>query len=618
MNKNYFAPLALAFALMVGCQAEAELAPSVEAPEATDSKIILEASAGVQTKVAYAQGEGAINATWESDDAFSVYDATGAYVGDFTYTGTAGSATGTFTQDGNFTMEDGTYTAVIPASDAATLNERITWTTSNQTNNVSASSLDHLSAAVRLSAEFDYSSQSTSLTFAHEVSLLKLDVTLAVEDYINSISIADGDNTYYLYFNGDGIMDSSFTTYMAVEPTDGTERDITFTFMGEGSYSITKTSSTAFAAGSFYTATLDFTASDDTDSDVIDYYETGWTAPNGVTYSKETEGVSLLTSSGGIIKAAGGVYFLDPESDDVEFSLKNGTHSTTIVIGRYSNSQPKVYCSGQVYLGAGGGLICTNIDFTGCTENYTFNFPSSSTTAGIVEYFAFEDCTIKTGVADTNFSWFSNAGGSVENVIWNNNIINVELTNNAGAGRLMSFKASGYGDNHKLLEFKNNIIYSSTGYYANGALISMEADITTADNLEVFVENNTFVNYLATSLAYVTIPSAKGITIKNNIMWAASDTAATSYLLRFTNDSAVLPATCDYDGNVVYGLKNDTAWTIFSSGTSAYLPEGVAASGNFTKESTDPLAVCDYASGIFTQAEGYEDKGATIAWQQVE
>lgn len=618
MNKNYFAPLALAFALMVGCQAEAELAPSVEAPEATDSKIVLEASASVPTKVAYAQGEGAINATWESDDAFSVYDATGAYVGDFTYTGTAGSATGTFTQDGDFTMEDGTYTAVIPASTAATLAERITWTTSNQTNNVSASSLDHLSAAVRLSAEFDYSSQSTSLTFAHEVSLLKLVVTLPEATYISTISVADGDNSYYLYFNNEGIMDSSFTTYMAVEPTDGTERDITFTFMGEGYYTITKTSSVAFAAGSFYPATLDFTASDDTDSDVIDYYETGWTAPNGVTYSKETEGVKLLTESTTITSTAG-VYFLDPASDNVEFTLAVGTYTNSIVIGRYANSQPKVNAAGIISFGEGEGVFLKNLDFTGNPENYTFNYSTGG--VGYMNYWVFEDCWISTNTEGLNtssnaksFSYFSNASGSLENIIFENNIIEVNTDTNSKATRIINFSKT--ASNVKYIKVENNVLYVTSNYYTNGALVFIGSE---TPDLEVYVDNNTCVNYACSSVGFINAKSLSKVTLTDNIFWANDDMTAT-YTFKYTSMTDAPEEIVS--GNAFYGGANGSIWKKYPT-ASTYInkeyDDSCTISSDviyFIIESTDPLATCDYASGIFTQAEGYEQKGATIAWQQ--
>ncbi|MFI3316126.1 MAG: hypothetical protein SNF93_00935 [Rikenellaceae bacterium] len=619
MKRGLFAALALAAITFVGCQEQSELTPQASDDSSSD-KITLFASSSISapaaasTRVNFDEGSGEIVATWQNEvtkaDSFSVYDAEGNYRGDFVYTGINGATSGTFEQDGTFLLEEGSYTAVIPASTCATLAERdAELTTASQAAYANAT-LEHLTNYMKMRAEFTFvPAEDAILAFEQELSMIKLSLKMPSGVVPAGITITDGaeGNSYYMKFPS-GIA-NVVSTYIAVEPNTSQElREITFSVENSDTESTdvfadyTVTSSQLFEAAKYYSYDISYKA----DVPVIDYYEDGYTAPNGVTYSKDTEGVTLLTSTETLSNTAGNVYFLDPESSSTEFTMPAGLYSNTVIIGRYSDEQPVVNAAGIVTFGTGNGLIMKNVDFTGNMANYTFNYSDAS---GLSEYWVFEDCRIDTGMAGKSFSYFNKDVGSIENIIWRNNIVDLSLSGDDGADVRTIYFASCNAANYKYIELTNNLIFSSSGLYTKGPLITVA--LAAADELEIVLENNTFINFACSNNAFVTVSSAKGVTINDNIFWGDPAKKTTNYMFRYTVATAA-PSTEVIDGNVFYGSTTADAWFKYMS-SSTYIP--TQDSNIYTKESINIFDSYTYALGSFVVNEAYADKGATIAWE---
>lgn len=621
MKRGLFAALALAAITFVGCQEQSELTPQGSDDTSSD-KITLFASssmsapAAASTRVNFDEGSGEIVATWQNEvtkaDSFSVYDAEGNYRGDFVYTGINGASSGTFEQDGTFKLEEGSYTAVIPASTCATLAERdAELTTASQAAYANAT-LEHLTNYMKMRAEFTFvPAEDAILAFEQELSMIKLSLKMPSGVVPAGITITDGaeGNSYYMKFPS-GIA-NVVSTYIAVEPNTSQElREITFSVENSDTESTdifadyVVTSTQLFEAAKYYSYDVSYKA----DVPVIDYYEDGYTAPNGVTYSKDSEGAQLLTSTSDLSNTAGKVYFLDPESSSTVFTLPVGTYTNTVIIGRYSDEQPVVNAAGIVSFGAGDGLIMKNIDFSGNPANYTFNFAG---TTGLFSYWVFEDCTIRKILGTAHLSYFSNASGMVENVIWRNNILDITLSADNGVGRLINYSSSCKYTSCKLIELTNNRIFSSTGYYANGSLVVADGT-NAADDLEIVIENNTVINFACSSKASISVPNAKSVNINNNIFWGDPDKAATNYMFLYGTASGA--ATYVEEGNVFYGFTAVAAWKKYHT-SSLYFVSGESTSTYYTKESIDIFDSYTYALGSFVVNEAYADKGATIAWE---
>ncbi len=198
--------------------------------------IVLSASTegASQTKVGLEeQANGSIKLSWQNNDAgytdsFSVYNSDGNYVGDFIYIGKNGDVTGDFVQTEEFSMPNGVYTAVFPAVDGTiyntlSLRNNMTLDDYTQTNN---SDLTHLNKAMRMSAQFTYSSFTGNKTFrfSHELSLVTLTFTLPTNVTPQSITLRDGEFDYFTLDFDAGITGASGNTYTAnfpIKPKSG-------------------------------------------------------------------------------------------------------------------------------------------------------------------------------------------------------------------------------------------------------------------------------------------------------------------------------------------------------------------------------------------------------------
>ncbi len=240
-----FLPLLLSAAALVGCSEDlsSDLAVNV------DQGVTLTATiANTDTKISFDDEGSSIDLSWESTDSFSIFDASGDYVCDFTCDD---AENGKFSADlaagGSEITSGATYTAVYPATEAETLAEREALSeTYTQTQNESAA---HLSDVIMMSDEFKYGSE--NVTFAHEVAIMKM--TYTSDEVPTSIEVANGDDTYTLALNVDSA--NSYTSYIAMKPCGAVERVVSITLTtASGSESYATITDKAYVAGNFYNA----------------------------------------------------------------------------------------------------------------------------------------------------------------------------------------------------------------------------------------------------------------------------------------------------------------------------------------------------------------------------
>ena len=327
----------------------------------------------------------------------------------------------------------------------------------------------------------------------------------------------------------------------------------------------------------------------------VDYYTAGFTV-DGVKYDQNTAGVTLLTS--GTISAAG-VYFLDPATDATEFHLAKLSSSNVVIIGRYSDMQPKLIFDGfQSFSGASGvGYIFKNLDITGFSTNYSFNF---SGTTGTYNNLFFEDCRFVLG-ANKHMAYFNTAASAIKKITLNNNTFNMNVSANATATRLINFNACNASATESIT-ITNNTIYAE--YVGNGALIYMPTG-TATPSLNVKVEQNTFVNLIGQPNGFINISGNNSLSVKKNIFWVSSTYSAVSYMFKYSIvTSAPTMAVSD---NIHYGLTSATAWLAYHTG-STYLVSGES----YTKVASDPFSGGSFSlsTGVFTPNATYATYGA--------
>ncbi len=606
MKRAIFATFILSAMMSIGCQNDDNF---VVTPDGTDNKITLFAtSANSSTKVGYEDltlSEQKISLSWENNsrrvDSFTIYDAAGDRVGDFKYSGTDGAKSGEFTQVGNFEMVGGEeYTAVIPAGSYPTIAEHDAASTTDEQSVSKISDINYLDGAMKLKGTltFDEAGENNIL-FNHELSLARVVLTMPSGLSAAKIKMSDCDIDYTLTLPA-GISEQSITTFIAVNTIKSSEaRDIDFiiTDTDGTEHAITKRGTTQkFEAGVYYTIKVEVQAPAPS---VVDFYEDG-VEINGVTYSKSSNNAQLLTESGVISSKDGGVIFLDPKDEDQVFTLNGATYTSLVIIGRYPTSKPKVNCAGIQYFGTGESIIYKNIDITGFSTNYTFAFASSGT--GTLENWIVEDCKITTA-SDKPLSYFNNASGSISNISFLGNKIALTVSANNKNVNILSFSKVDPAV-FKSINFTNNTIYSSSEFYANGAIFTIAP--TTTSNLALSVKNNTIIDFIATTATF-NIPNASTVEFDKNIFWGTSTIAVNTNLLRFTESDA--SASVNFGENIAYGLTDKNYWRQYTSSTT-FPTEGNSSS--FTKAAADPFATFDKSTGTFLQSAQSAGYGSTI------
>lgn len=617
MNKRLLLPLSLL--CLVGCQKEGELSPNsgessggIVITATTDQSVAAAvSSSSTESRVGYEDNtdgttSGKISLTWQNSgtkvDSFSIYDSEGEYVGEFEYSGVDGATTGAFTQVGIFSMNvDETYTAVIPAVEPTegvypTLEERDAMITTQEQVIYSLDDLSYLDDVMRLRGEFTYDLLNTTITFSHEVSILQCTITMPEEVYPKIIYMEDGELQYEVHVPYSHAS-NSVSFYIAVEPNDAEyNRTINFAVTDQdgAEYTDSKTTTEPFEAGVIRRATLSL---DESNQIYVDYYTTGVTI-NGVTYDSTN---STLVTSTSTLSNTAGVQFLDPESEDTVFTLNGATYNNIVLIGRYSHKKPKVVCGGVQYLGTGGDVIYKNIDFTGFSTNYTFNFASSS--ASLLNSWIFEDCNITT-IDKQPLTYFSkSAENSIKEIIWNNNRVNIVSSTDSYESTSPEFHLIWFVqvdvDLIEKIDISRNVFYSSSDYYINLPLIVFQQ--SEESDMEMTFKNNTLINIISTS-GIIYLPDAKSIDVDKNIFWGEDRIELNFNLIRVTLEGST--PEISLGDNIAYGGKY---WRYYSSSTK--YPEG-APSTVFTKEGTDPFATFRKSNGTFLPKIEYSSYGA--------
>ncbi len=332
----------------------------------------------------------------------------------------------------------------------------------------------------------------------------------------------------------------------------------------------------------------------------IDYYEDGYAADNGETYSAMTEGAQLITEDTTI--SADGVYFVE---SDVKITLAKATYSNLVIVGRHSDAKPRVeMVTGNSTFGAGEGVIFKNLDIEQTAASYMFNMFEADM---VIKNWIVEDCRVKT-YEGKGLTYFSQNNAVIANTYLKGNTI-IFTTLSTGkilAGRFLAYNNT-MGDNASQIakvEITNNVVYATE--LPIGLQMFYAKPTSTVDNdssnVEINVANNLFVNAV-TNNNMITLPNAKSISSTNNIFWASDDIAVTSYYVYYTGAGvSTMPTMSD----VYYGLASSNDWCAFNS-TSTF---GYDAENNkYTKEATNPLAKCDIENGIFEVAAEYSTYG---------
>ncbi len=587
MNKNR---LLLLLALpLIGCQSEPLATPDGENTLDITSKITIQASTAVESKVGFeetttAEGLAAMTLTWQSTDSFSVYDSEGNYVGDFGYSGTEGATSGTFTQSGDFSMTNGEYTAVLPAVTYPTLAERDAALSTATQAVTTIEDLEYLNSAIALKSTFTFDTEKNNVVaFEHEWSMLK--VTLVLPDGVvaQSITVTDQGASYSLSLPT--LSESTISAYVAVNANSETvssARDITFSIEGSDGNTHESTVSTAvtFVAGYLYTVSLNL-------SGVYDYWVEGYTIPDGsmtyssangtlITTAEATNGVYAINSNG--------IYFID---EGVSVTLATQNRTNLVIIGRHSTTKTPVEISGIIKAQAGDGIVYKNLSMT-LDSSYSANYVFNGNGNGSADRLVFDDCTV-----EFNKIFFYSSGVCAIKDIYVNNC------NIAISGNLFRFAefvpADEQADTYKSFTLTNSTIQSYSGSAIKAvylyALIEPTSNgeatntnrLTAAAAPSIKIVNNILNNFVGSN-AYLVIPSSDSIVITDNIFRADTDAEYNSYLLQFTSQTEA-PSTLDiYTNNIYYGLTKN--WIDFTSG-STYSVNGTQ---NMTKSETDPLA----------------------------
>ncbi len=614
MKRRGLLPFLLLGAIFAGCQSEDFMEPDVEVEGSTDDttieKIIINASSGSSSRVSFDdQTDGEANAivlTWQNGttvDSFSLYNKDGDYAGDFQYIGEDGLSTGEFEQVTAFEMSDGeVYTAVIPAvssTDYPTLTSRNAALNGSASKTISdVEDLEYLNGVVKMSAQLTYSaSEDNSIAFEHEVAVLKVSVTMPEGVIPSAIAFTDGLNDSTQSLTLPVLTSNTVKVFMTAQSSESdVERAITFevTDTNGNLYIYSNTTTVAFAAGKSYNATI--TLKESHLDKGTDYYSEGYKAANGVTYSSETSSVELLTASTTISSA--GVYFLDPASDDVVYTISNASFKNLVLIGRYASSKPKVVPASNISFAIKtndtDGIIMKNVDFTAYSSNYTFKYNGSETYCGASGYWIFDDCDITTG-SDQNFSYCNDtyAKSSIENIVFTNNKINVVATADTTSVNLIFLNTAVTADMTSV-EFSNNVVYSSGDAYVYGTVLNVVP--TTASDMKVTLKNNSFINFFATN-ASLYLPDAASVTVDKNIFWADADVATNTNVVRFTGSDVA--ATITIEDNKAYGLTSSNYWRYYNSSSTYPKTDGSVPSTSFSKESSNPFSTFDKSTGTF-------------------
>ncbi|MDE6857663.1 MAG: DUF4957 domain-containing protein, partial [Alistipes sp.] len=320
----------------------------------------------------------------------------------------------------------------------------------------------------------------------------------------------------------------------------------------------------------------------------IDYWEQGVTI-DGVTYDKNTAGAQLITATTEI--SAAGIYFLDPAAD-AQITVKNGTYTELVLIGRHNMSQPTVtLVNGAILLGNGRGLIMKNVVFdAGAFTAYVLGMASGSITA---ERVIFEDSKI---IGPRNhFSYLSNKG-KIGKILIDNSIYQVNAVANGLASRFINFNTGSTIVENGSVIIRNSVFYTKD-YVTHGTLVHVNAAADAMPTVDIEVSHCSLINYIGQPNGYFNLSTIKKVNFSNNILWGLNY-AKESFVFKFIVQD---PGTdFEYEDNIAYGLDeaNNGSWKYFQTG-SLYLPNA----DSYVKAASDPFQTMDFTTDTFIPAD---------------
>lgn len=290
-------------------------------------------------------------------------------------------------------------------------------------------------------------------------------------------------------------------------------------------------------------------------------------------------------------------------SKDYSFS---GVLGKMTVVGRYQSQKPQ-FTKTRIYLSEGGNVIFKNVtlDFSEYT-NYAIGMSGSSDYT--IDNFIFEDCDIKLP-KDQHLTYLKQDTHNldIKNAVLRNNKISVALSGDNKGVNIFNFKDEPITLQRIVVE--NNLIYTTTSYYAQGRILIL-GDTERASAARSSFSNNTLVNFGGNSQALVTFAHGQNQTMdfSNNLIVYTVSSNLTARLFTFNNYTSYSGSTIAVKDNKFY-YTNAITWQL-----AGYWMTGVTKpTVSFTSEAANPFtADSNAATGKFVLTTAYRGCGSSL------
>lgn len=373
-----------------------------------------------------------------------------------------------------------------------------------------------------------------------------------------------------------------------------------------------------------------------TTADQNDYYTSG-VEINSTTYSKDSPGAETVTLAADAsgdrtipARAEQSVFFIEPKQSITYNYVMAPTSSVAveannIYIGRYADQRPTINVSRYLALCNSAATVAFKnlvLDFSNnIQDNYLFNFAALDKTGGIGTLI-FEDCEII--FAKANLITAYNATGAIKNIIFRNSKIKY-----TGTGASYIFNLTNVGSTFPSVStqlasvvVENCIVYSTQCNNVNCAFMSTGNSTLDLSNLELTVENNTFVDFRGSgtnlnNAGTFVLNQFKSISCKNNIFYSTIDTGYPAVFALTKDYSASAWPTIDMErtSNISHGGNNGQTWKMYSQVANTYYPgctEDPKPTITIATIDGDPLSTCNTSTGEFVKDAAYADYGSSL------
>lgn len=343
---------------------------------------------------------------------------------------------------------------------------------------------------------------------------------------------------------------------------------------------------------------------------IISSYYAEWEAGNDIIIGQVGEelGDHIVTINNTIFKTAtlvdedmeitgDGVFFIKPGHT---VSFKKGGLKNSILIGDDPNNRTVVTLSSYLPIkDTGNGFIAKNIEFTGTS---TFQYIAKTTGSGVLGNFVIDNCVLEIPSAKNLFNIESD-NVEISNIALVNSIFKMPTTSDGQATRFINATKALTCDR---IFIKNNVFYSSVaGNSVNGNLVYSEKFNLSAN---ITVDNNTFINFIPSSLSMIRAIILGVVDINNNLIYTDYNTSKNA---TFVNAFAGSNGTYNFSDNIQY---NKTEAVINFNHFAGTTPAG-NPNTKLVPESTNPFdtaqgATFDMENGVFVPIAAYANYGA--------